>query len=235
MQNVSNIKVLTELDFLLSILNKENPNLYKHNLEVFKIAKVILHNFDYLNNPIDPSSFRLLRNLGINNISLLYSFHDIGKSYIDKDILDANRKLSKEEFAIVKTHVKIGEEIFNSILKNRDNLSPLQLDIYKASLLIIGNHHENIDGSGYPYNKKGKQIPFLGQVARVADVISALMSKRIYKNPWTSNETINYLNKNKNSLFNPQIVDVALENWSQIANIFNPNSFILNNAFQKVI
>lgn len=94
--------------------------------------------------------------------------HDIGKLYIPKEILHKPDKLTPEEYEIVKLHTVKGFEMCNSDLKLRP---------YADGVL---NHHESLDGSGYPYGKTKKDIPLVAQIIRVADEYDAMVTKRHY-------------------------------------------------------
>jgi len=95
--------------------------------------------------------------------------HDVGKIYIDEAILNAPRKLSPEEFEIMKTHAARSADFFADIM-GMDELTAL-----------IRAHHEKYDGSGYPDGLAGEAIPYLARVMTVADVWSALTTPRVYR------------------------------------------------------
>ncbi len=216
--------VYNELNFLFSIINKDNSNLHKHNIEVSKIAKILLENYDK-KLPIDNFSKRVLNKLGVDSVALAYRFHDIGKTYISQEILDLDRKLTPDEFEVVKNHVSIGVHIVKELFKSRKNMDTFKQALYATIINIIANHHENIDGKGYPNNKNGEQISLLGKVARVADVISALMTKRSYKDAWNEKDVLSYINQNKGILFDENVVNIANQHWKSIVSLFNKNQF----------
>lgn len=95
--------------------------------------------------------------------------HDIGKLFIPPDILQKPGKLTDEEYEIMKTHTTIGHKMCMNDLKLRP---------YAAGPLY---HHEALDGSGYPQGLTKKDIPYEGQIIRVADEYDAIVSKRQYK------------------------------------------------------
>lgn len=96
--------------------------------------------------------------------------HDVGKMMIPHHILNKPGKLTEEEFAIMKTHVP-------ETLKYLDACG----DIPKAVYIIAEQHHEKIDGTGYPNGLKGAQLNELARMAAVVDVFSALTDRRVYK------------------------------------------------------
>lgn len=95
--------------------------------------------------------------------------HDIGKCRISGEILNKPDRLTEAEFEIIKKHPQYGHEIIEASFS--DNLCAL------AAL----QHHERADGSGYPYGLKGDQIHIIGKIVAVADVYSAMISTRVYR------------------------------------------------------
>lgn len=95
--------------------------------------------------------------------------HDIGKQFIPASILQKNGPLTDEEYKIMKSHAEIG---YNICMKD------LKLRPYAAGALY---HHEALNGSGYPNGKTKKDIPYEGQIIRVADEFDAIVSRRQYK------------------------------------------------------
>lgn len=95
--------------------------------------------------------------------------HDIGKCRIDRAILNKPAKLSKEEFETIKTHTTIGEEIIKANYTD---------DWLSISAL---QHHERMDGTGYPHGVSGNDIHPIAKIIAVADVYSAMISTRVYR------------------------------------------------------
>ncbi len=108
--------------------------------------------------------------------------HDVGKIGIPDSILRKPGKLTDEEFAYIKNHTVYGAEILSQI-KYVDN------DIISGAL----EHHEKLDGSGYPYGKKGEEIGLFGRIIAVADIFDALSSKRTYKEGWQISDVLKIL------------------------------------------
>ncbi|MCX7917024.1 MAG: response regulator [bacterium] len=133
--------------------------------------------------------------------------HDLGKLGIKDDILLKPTKLNKNEFDIIKQHPIITVEI----------LSPLNLpkEIKEACLY----HHEKIDGSGYPFGLKGKDIPLYAKIIAVADAFSAMTSDRPYRKRLILNEAFEELKKNAGLQFDEQIVEVFLNSINKIKEV----------------
>jgi HD-GYP domain-containing protein (c-di-GMP phosphodiesterase class II) len=100
--------------------------------------------------------------------------HDVGKTKINTDILNKKGKLTEGEFDIVKKHPEFGVEI----------LEKTEIE-FKEELIITLQHHENDDGSGYPYGLKKDEIHPCGKIARILDVYDALTANRSYRDAVT--------------------------------------------------
>ncbi len=142
------------------------------------------------------------------DIKVFAPLHDIGKVGIPDSILLAERKLTKEEFEIIKTHTTIGFDI----LKNKPSL--------EMAAEIAYAHQEKYDGSGYPRGIAGKAIPLSARICALADVYDALRSKRPYKQAFSEQETIKIITESIGTHFDPEIVDILLLVRDEINNLF---------------
>lgn len=125
--------------------------------------------------------------------------HDIGKMFIPPEIINKPDRLTDEEYEIVKQHTTKGYEF---CMKDR-NLIPYSDGPWY--------HHEALDGSGYPRGLKKIDIPYSGQIIRVADEYDALVTKRQYKTHVNISETLKMLIKDSE----PSTTTVALDSLSQ--------------------
>jgi HD-GYP domain-containing protein (c-di-GMP phosphodiesterase class II) len=130
------------------------------------------------------------KSFGYNNSQAMLHYmagliYDIGFLNIDPEIFQKDT-LSNEEFVLVQEHPKIGTNMIHFIDKN---LQPVFLDAIKY-------HHENLDGTGYPYGISGDEIPFIARVIRVVESYVALVSSRVYKNITDKESAIEELMKN---------------------------------------
>lgn len=122
--------------------------------------------------------------------------HDVGKIGIPDHILLKPGKLTPEEFTIMKTHAEIGANILAG------HNSPL----LQLAETIAATHHEKWDGSGYPRGLKGEAIPLEGRIVAIADVFDALTSSRPYKQAWSVEAAMSYVQDNSGIHFDPEIV-----------------------------
>ena len=133
--------------------------------------------------------------------------HDIGKVGIDPAILNKPGKLTPEEYEIVKAHTLIGERILKS-----GDLSEFQDEpLLKTAMQICRMHHERFDGSGYPDGISGEDIPIAAQVAGIADVYDALVSKRCYKGTYTPAEAMQMIKNGECGCFSPILIECLSE------------------------
>jgi diguanylate cyclase (GGDEF)-like protein/PAS domain S-box-containing protein/putative nucleotidyltransferase with HDIG domain len=137
----------------------------------------------------------------VKNTGLL---HDIGKIIIPSNILNKHGKLTNEEYEIIKTHSEIGYRILNSISATR-----------KLSEYVL-NHHERWDGKGYPFGKKGDEIPLIAQIVSIADAFDAMTSERSYREIISKEEALAEIIKNSGTQFFPELVRVFSKDFKKI-------------------
>ncbi len=142
-------------------------------------------------------------------LELAAPLHDTGKIGIPDGILKAPRKLTAEEWEIMRQHSLIGYEI----LQCSD--SP----IFKMAAEIALYHHEKWDGSGYPKGLAGDDIPKSAQIVALADVFDALTMKRSYKEAWSVEASLEEIKANSGTHFNPALTTVFLNILPKILNI----------------
>jgi len=121
--------------------------------------------------------------------------HDIGKIGVPDSILNKRARLTDEEFEFMKSHPVIGYEI----------CKPLMLS--EGVLMIIRNHHEKLDGSGYPDGLKGGELPLSLRIVCAADAFDAMSSRRPYRNVMDANTVLGELSKGAGSQFDPVVVE----------------------------
>ncbi|MBO9597409.1 MAG: HD domain-containing protein [Cohnella sp.] len=134
--------------------------------------------------------------------------HDIGKSGIPEGILYKPGPLTYYERGIIETHPLIGVEMLNKISNGLDDeLFQQELEIAKS---IVAYHHEKWNGEGYPHRLKGEDIPFEAQVVAIVDVYDALTTRRAYKEAWSPDQALRYLDQQKGISFKPELIDIFI-------------------------
>ncbi|MBF0264731.1 MAG: two-component system response regulator [Gammaproteobacteria bacterium] len=131
--------------------------------------------------------------------------HDIGKVSVRDDILLKPGKLTKDEFELMKKHVEYGSQAIMSAEKRLGSSS-----YFALAREIIENHHEKWDGSGYPNQKQGEQIPLSGRLMAIADVYDALISVRVYKQAMSHEQALDIIKEGRDTHFAPDIVDAFM-------------------------
>ncbi len=129
-------------------------------------------------------------------IELAGLLHDIGMIGISDDILMKTEKLTQEEYDSIKQHVNFSIKILEDI-KQLNNV-----------IEIIKFHHEHFDGTGYPYGKKGEEIPIGSRILAVADAFDSMVTPKIYRHQITPREALNKIKELAGRQFDPVVVDV---------------------------
>lgn len=132
--------------------------------------------------------------------------HDIGKIGIPDEILLKPGRLTPTEREVMERHVEIGLEI----MKNVEEYETLY-----AGYLLIRDHHENYDGTGYPFKKKGEEIHIYGRMCKIVDVFDALFSKRIYKDAYPIEKVLEIMKMDRGKLFDPELFDIFIDHINE--------------------
>lgn len=143
---------------------------------------------------------------------ILYAspLHDIGKVGIPDRILLKPGRFSAEEFEIMKLHSVIGGKMLET-----DESYP----VIDAGRIIALQHHEKIDGTGYPKGLKGDEIHIHARIVSIADVFDALSSERVYKKAFTIEQTVDIISEGSGTHFDAHLVDLLIENLEQFLEI----------------
>ena len=132
--------------------------------------------------------------------------HDIGKIGIPDRILQKSETLDEEEWRIMQTHAQMGQDIIG------DDDS----ELLKMANAVAISHHEHWDGSGYPNQLAGDEIPMVGRIVAIADVFDALTSVRPYKDAWSVEDALAYLQHHGGTQFEAKLVSLFIENIEEI-------------------
>ncbi len=125
--------------------------------------------------------------------------HDIGKLEIDPAVLNKEGRLTDQEMAAIHRHPELGVRFLERF--------ELPWDVEA----MIRGHHERYDGTGYPDGLAGEAIPLGARILLVADVFDALTTARPYREPWTRDQALTYLEMSAGSLSDPEITGVFIE------------------------
>ena len=180
----------TTIGVLVSAVESRDPYTAGHQKRVADLARTIATEMGLPHDTIE-------------GIRLTGSIHDIGKLSIPAEILSKPAKLTNIEFSLVKEHSRIGYEMLKSV----ESPWPLAQIIYQ--------HHERMDGSGYPRNLKGDVIIMEARIMAVADVVETMASHRPYRPALGIEAALEEIEKNKGILYDATVADVCLRLFSE--------------------
>jgi PAS domain S-box-containing protein/putative nucleotidyltransferase with HDIG domain len=149
-------------------------------------------------------TLKLARELGMREEELVHVrrgtlLHDIGKMAIPDHILLKPSELTDDEWEVMKQHTRFAYEMLS------------QIEYLRPALDIPCHHHEKWDGTGYPDQLKGTQIPLAARIFAVIDVWDALTSKRPYRQAWSYEQAKEFINSQAGKHFDPEIVKIFLD------------------------
>jgi len=173
------------INALASALEMRDPYTAGHQKRVAQLAEAIAGE---MNRPYDE----------VRGIRLAALIHDIGKIRVPSEILSKPGKLTENEFGLIKIHPRVGYDI----LKEIEFPWPIADIIYQ--------HHEKIDGSGYPRGLKGDEIMLQAKIIAVADVVEAMSSHRPYRSALGIEKALAELTKKRGTFYDPDAVDACL-------------------------
>ena len=168
------------------IVETRDPYTAGHQRRVALLAKAIAENMK-------------LSDQQIEGIYMVGMIHDVGKISIPAEILSMPRRLTPSEFNLIKNHPQAGYDI----LKNIDFPWPI------ADIIL--QHHERIDGTGYPKGLGGKDIILEAKILMVADVIEAMASHRPYRAAFGLERALGEIKQNSGILYDPDVVDSCVK------------------------
>ena len=174
------------IDTMSRIIEVKDPYTAGHQRRVSQLTTAIAKELNLSQDKVE----------GIRIASLI---HDIGKISLPTEILSKPTTLTDIEFRLIKEHSQIGYDILKSI------------DFSYPVAQIVLQHHEKLNGSGYPNNLKGDKILLGARILGVADVAEAMSSNRPYRPALGIDKALEEISKNKGILYDPKVVDVCLK------------------------
>jgi putative two-component system response regulator len=156
------------------------------------------------------NGFDTLTSARISTIESMSVLHDIGKVAIPDSVLNKPGKYTKLEFRIMRKHTEVGGELLEDIYRETGSE---QLRVAKD---IVMHHHEKWDGTGYPHQLKGEQIPLAARIVSLADVFDALGSERCYKPAFSKEKCHDIIAGERGKHFDPAVVDAFLRREDEL-------------------
>ncbi len=147
--------------------------------------------------------------------------HDIGKSKIPEEILKKQAPLTQKEYNILKKHVELGIEILSA-----------HKDVTANTLSVIAEHHERLNGTGYPKKLSGSQISLGGKLGGILDVYDALTSERVYHTPVNPVQALKEIYTQRDILFEEELI----QQFIKFLGIYPPGSLVkLGSGFLAIV
>ena len=184
------------VETISAILEMRDPYTAGHQRGVTRLACAIAAEMG-----MEPERIEGLRVAGF--------LHDIGKITVPAEFLNKPGQLSQYEFNIIKTHCQAGHDILRKI----------EFPWPVASIVL--QHHERLDGSGYPAGLTGAAICLEARILALADVVEAMASHRPYRPALGLDEALGEITKNKGKLYDPEVADVCLKLFREKGFAFN--------------
>ena len=219
--------LMLERDKANKELKEKNANLMQTQMDIIKFVAEVLGSHDLFTgrHVIHTQKYvgiiaRQLRQSGhyidvlTDEVIQLYEtaafLHDIGKIHIPEGVLNKPGRFTEQERELMKVHPAEGNKLL-------DFLPPIkngQLNAIAKDMAFY--HHEKWDGSGYPVGLKGNEIPLSARIMAAADVLDALVSQRLYKNPMSFDMAMKIFEEERGTHFEPCIVDAVLSCRGQL-------------------
>ncbi|MBW2596031.1 MAG: HD-GYP domain-containing protein [Deltaproteobacteria bacterium] len=176
----------SSINALAMALEMRDPYTAGHQRHVAELAEAIAREMNRSDDEIKGIYFTAL-------------IHDVGKIHVPAEILSKPGELSKTEFEIIKLHSQAGYDI----LKKIDFPWPIAEIAYQ--------HHERLDGSGYPRGLKGEKILPQARIIAVADAVEAMLSHRPYRAALGVEKALEEIENDRTTLYDPEVVDACLK------------------------
>ncbi len=149
--------------------------------------------------------------------------HDIGKVGIEDSILLKPGKLTSDEWVEMRKHPVIGADVLR---RCESQVNQAGYSMFKIGIEIAEGHHEKYDGSGYPYQRKGEEIPLSARIVALADVFDALTSRRPYKEAWPVDKALKLIDEESGKHFDPDVVKAFKSALPKIMEVYNKHKHV---------
>ena len=140
----------------------------------------------------------------IEGIRMAGLIHDLGKINVPAEILSKPGPLTELEFGLIKMHPQVGHDVLNGVIEFPWPVAQ-----------IVLQHHERMDGSGYPEGLTGEEILLEARILAVADVVEAMASNRPYREPRGMEEALGEISQNRGVLYDPEVVNACLKLFTE--------------------
>lgn len=200
--NVEQKNILYALSDLIELRNRKSGSekIFGSNCRMLAISLQFSPRFD-----------KEITTAFIDEIEIASTLRDIGALSIGDQILQKPESLSEEEWKAVRKHPEDGSDYLEKVYEQNKQNSFLSMaaDIAKY-------HHENWDGTGYPYKKNGVDIPLAARIVAVVDTYCALNSSRPYRDAYSVEESLEIMKEETGKRFDPDIMEIFFKIYKQL-------------------
>ncbi len=179
---------------MASVIDSRDDNTGGHIMRTSQVVRIFSQ---VLKNHMDEFGFD---RTFLRNVEKAAPMHDIGKIAIRDELLLSERRFTEDERKRMSEHSAAGAKLLEKVLAEVDDP-----DFVRITINVAHYHHEAWDGSGYPDRLKGEEIPIEARIMALADVFDALMSKRSYKEEWSSDKTFEIIRQDTGVKFDPRL------------------------------
>jgi len=176
----------SDLYGLFASMQAKDDYTYRHNLAVGTLSSLL-------------GSWLELDHQELLQLTTAALLHDVGKMLIPPEVLNKPDRLTEEEYALMKTHTVQGYEILKETV-----------GVNHRQALVALQHHERMDGSGYPFGLTQQKIDLFSRIVSVADIFHAMTSKRIYRNPSPFYEVLFQMERDTFGVLDPSITKLFI-------------------------
>lgn len=217
-QTMNNIRLINKntIKSLADIAENRDHDTGEHVLKVARMTHEIAWDLKDRGLFLDRLTDPFLTQVGLASI-----LHDVGKVSIPDAVLLKPGRLTPEEMEVMKGHARSGFRIIHKI-------QDMQADTayFELAAAIALSHHEKFAGQGYPHGIQGEEIPLEARIVAVSDVFDALTSWRPYKDPWSEENTLAFMDEQSGQMFDPRVVEslhrVLRRRWQQSVVLWEP-------------
>jgi HD-GYP domain-containing protein (c-di-GMP phosphodiesterase class II) len=187
------------INTLSAAIDAKDPYTQGHSQRVSEFSVVIAQELN-----LGPEIIRHIRIGGI--------LHDVGKIGVPDAVLKKTGRLTADEYEEIKKHPAIGEKILSEV------------KLLQTELPALAEHHERLDGKGYPRGLQGENISLMGRIVATADAFDAMTSNRSYRNALSPEEAIRRLREGTGTQFDPHCVDALIRGYDQGRIVISPDA-----------
>ncbi|MBQ6887319.1 MAG: response regulator [Lachnospiraceae bacterium] len=191
---------------LAKVVEKRDTNTGRHLENVGYNSRILAQSLQLL-----PKFEEQITDDFIETIGAASKLHDIGNIVIPDKIFLKESSLDVWEMEVIKRHTEEGAKILEEIYNEKSTSKFLGM-----AITIARYHHANWDGTGYPENLAGEQIPLEARIVALTNTFDVLIGKRCYKDAYPLEESLKIINEESGTVFDPDIVEVFNKVWKQM-------------------